>query len=83
MAKKVPRTAEELQNLKGAMDAAELDFANAKLAYYNRSQYKDQPVAYEDLKKYAEISIVANHAYQTALYGKVRIRLSVPRLMRE
>jgi hypothetical protein len=83
MAKKVQPTAEDLQKLKSVMDAAELDFANAKLAYYNRAQYKDQPIAYEDLEKYAEIAIAANHAYQKALYGKIRITLSVARLMRE
>jgi hypothetical protein len=83
MAKKAPATAEDLQNLKAAMNATDLDFANAKLAYYNQAQYKDQPVAYEELKKYAEAAIAANHAYQKALYGKIRITLSVARLMRE
>ena len=42
MAKKAPATAEDLQNLKAAMNATDLDFANAKLAYYNQAQYKDQ-----------------------------------------
>jgi tyrosyl-tRNA synthetase len=83
MAKKVPPTAEELENLKNAMESTELDFANAKLAYYHRTEYKGQLVAYENLEQYAKIFIAANHAYQKALYGKVRITLSVARLMRE
>ena len=83
MAKKVPPTAEELENLKSTMDSTELDFANAKLAYYNRMEYKGQLVAYENLEQYAKAFIAANHAYQKALYGKVRITLSVARLMRE
>ena len=33
MAKKIPPTPEDLQKMKGAMDAAELDFINAKAAY--------------------------------------------------
>ena len=83
MAKKVPPTAEELENLKSSMDSTELDFANAKLAYYNRLEYKGKIIAYEDLAKYAREFIAANYAYQKALYGKIRIKLSVPRLMRE
>lgn len=83
MAKKAPPTPEELQKLKDAMDRTELDFANAKLAYYHRTEYKGQPVDYENLEQYAKTFIAANHAYQKALYGKVRITLSVARLMRE
>jgi hypothetical protein len=83
MAKKAQPSAEDLRNLKSAMNAAELDFANAKLAYYNRAEYKDRLIAYEELNKYAETAIAANHAYQTALYGRIRVRLTVSRLMRE
>ena len=83
MAKKAPPTPEELQKLKDAMDSTELDFANAKLAYYHRTEYKGQLVAYENLEQYAKIFIAANYAYQKALYGKVRVNLAVARLMRE
>jgi hypothetical protein len=69
--------------MKTAMDAAELDFANAKLAYYHRTEYKGTAVSYETLESYAEDFIAKNYAYQKAMFGKVRIKLSVPRLMRE
>lgn len=65
------------------MEEAELDFANAKLAYYHQSEYKGEPVQYEHLAKYAENFIAANYAFQKARFGKVNIKLSVPRLMRE
>ena len=40
--------------LRAEMDAAELDFANAKLAYYGRTEYKGNRVEFDDLKGYAE-----------------------------
>lgn len=83
MARKAPPTTEELRHMKGSMDGAELDFANAKLAYYNGAEYKGRKVEYENLAGYARVFIAANYAYQKALYGRVRIKLSVPRLMRE
>jgi hypothetical protein len=73
----------ELATMKEAMDAAELDFANAKLAYYHRTEYKGFAVNYESLRNYAEQFIDKNYAYQKAIFGKLRIKLSVPRLMRE
>jgi hypothetical protein len=69
--------------LRTAMDAAELDFANAKLAYYNGSTYKDQSIAYDDLKAYAQRFIAASYEFQKARWGVVKVKLSVPRLLRE
>jgi len=83
MAKKAPRTTEEVRYLKESMDKAELDFANAKLAYYNGTEYKGNSVEYSDLARYAESFIAANYAFQKARFGKVHVKLSVPHLMRE
>jgi hypothetical protein len=83
MAKKPPATPEEIERLKTAMDRAELDFANAKIAFYHQTEYKDQPVDYERLATFAETFIAANYAFQKAHYGRVRVKLSVARLMRE
>jgi hypothetical protein len=69
--------------MKEVLDAAEFDFDNAKLAYFHRAQYKGQEVTYEVLKGFAEAYIARNHEYQKAAFGKVRIRLSAARLMRE
>jgi hypothetical protein len=83
MGKKAPATAEELRHLKKSMESAELDFANAKLAYYGRTEYKGELVAYENLARRAEEFIAANYAFQKARFGRIRIKLSVSRLMRE
>jgi hypothetical protein len=82
MAKKPPTT-EALAKMKEVLDAAELDFDNAKLAYFHRAQYKGQEVTYEVLKGFAEAYIARNHEYQKAVFGKVRIRLLAAKLMRE
>lgn len=84
MARKASQlTSEQIDALKQAMDAAELDFGNAKLAYYNRTEYKDQVITYEVLKGLAETFIQKNYAVQKAVFGKIHVRLSVANLMRE
>ena len=65
------------------MEAAELDFANAKLAYYNRTEYRGQVVSYEVLKTFAEDYIQKNYAVQKAVFGKIHVKLLVANLMRE
>jgi hypothetical protein len=76
-------TQEELGALKLAMDTAELNFDNAKVAYFHRAEYQGKEVTYDVLKGYAEQYISANYAYQKASFGRIRIKLSVARLMRE
>jgi hypothetical protein len=72
-----------VEALRDEMDATELDFTNAKLAYYNRTDYKDAPVDFDRLTAYARRFIAASHAFQKARWGKVRIALSVSNLLRE
>jgi hypothetical protein len=76
-------TPEELAALKVKLDTSEMDFDNAKLAYFHRTSYKDEEITYEVLKRYAEAYIAHNHAYQKAAFGKVRVKLNVARLLRE
>ena len=85
MARKPAATAtpEQLAKFKEALDASELDFQNAKMAYFNSAPYKDEEVTYEVLKQYAETYIGKNYEYQKAAFGKVRIKLTVARLLRE
>ena len=82
MAKKTAAT-EDLAKMKEALDAAEFDFDNAKLAYFHRALYKGQEVTYEVLKGFAESYIAKNYEYQKAAFGRVRIKLSAARLLRE
>jgi hypothetical protein len=81
--KKKQLSPEEIAALKASMEAAELDFANAKLAYYNRTEYKEKAIDYDALKAYAEDFIAKNHAVQKTVFGKVHVRLLVANLMRE
>jgi hypothetical protein len=74
---------EEIAALKQSMEAAELDFGNAKLAFYNRTEYKGQIITYETLKTFAETFIQKNYAVQKAVFGKIRLKLLVANLMRE
>jgi hypothetical protein len=84
MAKKWQRASDqEIAALKESMEAAELDFGNAKLAYYNRTEYKDKTVGYEDLKSFAESYITKNYALQKAAFGKIHVKIIVANLMRE
>jgi hypothetical protein len=81
--KKKVLSPEEIATLKAAMDAAELDFANAKIAYYNRTDYKGSLISYDALKEYAEDFITKNYAVQKAAFGKIHVKLLVANLMRE
>lgn len=84
MAKKWQRSSdEEIARLKESMEAAEADFGNAKLAYYNRTEYKGKMVGYEDLKVFAESYIAKNYAVQKAAFGKIHVKIIVANLMRE
>jgi hypothetical protein len=65
------------------LEAAELDFANAKLAYYNRTEYKGQAITYEILKNFARDFINKNYAVQKVVFGKIHVKLLVANLMRE
>jgi hypothetical protein len=76
-------TPDELASLKEAMNASELEFDNAKLAYFRRATYKDREITYEVLKECAETYIANNHAFQKAQFGRVHVKLSVARLLRE
>jgi hypothetical protein len=81
--KKKELSPDEIAALKASMEAAELDFANAKLAYYNRTEYKSKTITYDVLKVYADDFIAKNYAVQKAVFGKIHVKLMVANLMRE
>ena len=54
----------------------------AKIAYLNSALFDGREITYEDLKAIAEELIASNYALQRARYGKVRLRLSVAKLLR-
>lgn len=83
MARRTPPTPEEVERRRAEVKRTEHELEDAKLAYYNSAEYMEKPVDYERLKEFAEAFIAANHELQKALYGRVRIRLDVSRLLRE
>ena len=54
----------------------------AKIAFLNGAELDGQMVSYERLRAVAEEMIEANYALQRARYGKVRLKLSVAKLLR-
>jgi hypothetical protein len=55
----------------------------AKIAYLNRSSFEDKnELSYEDLKAIAQDFISASDEYQKRLYGKIRVKISVAKLLR-
>ena len=53
-----------------------------KIAYLNSSEFDGRPVTYEDLKQVAQDLIRNNYALQRLLYGSVKMKLSVAKLLR-
>jgi len=54
----------------------------AKIAYLNSSPFNGREMIYEGVKTIAEELIDSNYALQHARYGKVRLKLSVAKLLR-
>ena len=56
----------------------------AKVAYLNRSAFGEKnELSYEDLKSIAQDFIQASYDYQKKIYGKVKARISVAKLLRK
>ena len=56
----------------------------AKIAYLNRSSFEDKKeLSYEDLKAIAQDFIRASYDYQKKLYGNIRVKISVAKLLRQ
>lgn len=55
----------------------------AKIAYLHRAPFESKTeVSYEDLKTIAQDYIHASYDYQKLKYGSVKVRISVPKLLR-
>jgi hypothetical protein len=83
MTKPIKEPTGDVEALRAAMDAAEDDFVNAKIAFQSGAEYRDVAIGYDELRLYAERFIAANYAFQRGRWGRVRIKLSPSNLMRE
>jgi hypothetical protein len=80
--KQTPRSTEEIDQLRANMETLKATLEVIRIAYYNRTLFQGQVPDYEDVRKAAEDFITANHEYQKALWGKVKVKLSVANLLR-
>ena len=68
---------ENLERLRGRVYVA-------KIAYLNRADFEGKrELSYEDLKAVAQEFIRASYDYQKKLYGKVKVKISVAKLLRQ
>jgi len=70
---------EELRAILGRLQAK---LNAAKIAYLNNTPLDDSPVSYEDVAAAARAVIRANYRLQELQFGKVRLKLSVAKLIR-
>lgn len=80
---KTQKTPAEIEALRDAMDTAETDFRNARIAFQAGTDYKGEAVNYDVLRRYAELFVAANYEFQKARWGRVRVKLIVANLLRE
>lgn len=76
-------TQEELDAMRAELDVLRSKVYAAKIAYLNRTPFQDREVTFEDLKAFAEEYIRGSYNYQKAVYGKVKVRISVAKLLRQ
>lgn len=73
---------EHLAALQEAMKHKEYIMHTIKTAYMNGTPFGDHVPSTDDVRKGAQDFIEASYAYQRALYGKIRLKLSIAHLLR-
>jgi hypothetical protein len=76
------RASPEVDELRARMEQLQAKLHVAKIAYFNRTELGGKILEYEDLSRIAKELISANYELQKKLYGKVKLKLSVPKLLR-
>ena len=74
--------APEVEALRKHFEALQARLNAAKIAHLNGTPLGDEEVSYEVLKRIAKEVIKANYELQKAIYGSIRLRLSVAKLLR-
>jgi hypothetical protein len=80
--KQTPVSPEEIERLRTSMETMKATLEVIRVAYYNRTAFKGQIPDYENVHKAAEDFVAANYLYQKALWGKIKVKLSVANLLR-
>jgi len=71
-----------LEDVKSLMAQLQARLNAAKIAYLNGTPLDERPVSYEDVAAIAKQVIRVNYRLQEIQFGKVRLKLSVPELIR-
>lgn len=70
------------EQLRGRMEQLQSRLHTAKIAYLNGTELDGKVPEYTDLSSIAKELIRANYQLQKTLYGKVKLKLSVAKLLR-
>jgi hypothetical protein len=73
---------ESVEELRARFEKSQARLNAAKIAYLNGSPLNGEQISYEALKRIAQETIQANYALQMAMYGSIRLKLSVAKLLR-
>jgi hypothetical protein len=71
-----------LTELRAQMEQKKAVLDSIKIAYFNNAAFGDIVPNEQAVRDAAEAFIQANYGYQRALYGRVRVKLSVSNLLR-
>lgn len=68
--------------LQAKLEVIQSKLRAAKIAYHNRSELDGKIPEYDDLAAIAKSVITTNYELQKELYGEVRMKMSVAKLLR-
>ena len=77
-----PPEPSELEGMQLELNRLRSKLYAAKIAYLNRTPFQGRDVSYEDLREIAQEYIRKSYAYQRVQFGKLRVRMSVAKLLR-
>ena len=73
---------EAADNLRARMEMLQAKLNAAKIAFHNRVELDGKIPEYEDVAAVAKDIIATNYQLQKVLYGEVKMKLSVAKLIR-
>jgi hypothetical protein len=73
---------EAAKKLRAEMELLQSKLNAAKIAFHNRTELDGSVPEYEDVAAIAKRLIAANYELQKVLYGEVKMKLSVSKLLR-
>jgi hypothetical protein len=77
-----PSDQESLERMRTELLLLRSRLRTAKIATRSGKLWEGKPMSYEDLKALATDYIRASYQYQTLKFGKVRVKMSVAKLLR-